>query len=45
MMILWSFSSSPCPFPSPILSIRPATLVVLTLGHSVALVGWDTRKN
>lgn len=44
-MALWSPSSSPCPSPSPILSIRPATLVVRTLGRSVALVGWDTREN
>lgn len=44
-MALWSPSSSPCPIPFPIPSIRSATLVVLTLGQSVALVGWDTREN
>ena len=32
---LWKPSSSPCPISSPIPSIRPATLVVLTLGQSV----------
>lgn len=43
-MILWSPSSSPCPIPFPIPSIRPAMLVVLTLGQSVALVGCNTRE-
>lgn len=31
--------------PSPTPSTRPAMLVVFTLGHSVALVGWDAREN
>lgn len=44
-MALWSPFSSPCPIPFPIPSIRSAKLVVLTLGQSVALVGWDTREN
>uniref|UniRef100_A0A2I3HRS9 Pyruvate kinase n=1 Tax=Nomascus leucogenys TaxID=61853 RepID=A0A2I3HRS9_NOMLE len=32
------------PPPSPNPSIRPATLVELTLGCNVALAGWDTRE-
>lgn len=31
--------------PSPTPSTRPAMLVVFTLGHNVALVGWDAKEN
>lgn len=43
-MNLRALPPAPVPPPSPNPSIRPATLVELTLGCNVALVGWDTRE-
>lgn len=43
-MNLRALPPAPVPPPSPNPSIRPATLLELTLGCNVALVGWDTRE-